>query len=37
MGRSQPEVLEMVTTFLDEGKLVDTCGGGPCQTLPGDG
>lgn len=37
MGRSQPEVLEMVTTFLDEGTLIDTCGGGPCQTLPGNG
>jgi hypothetical protein len=34
MGRSQPEVLTMVTAFLEQGVLVDTCEGGPCQTLP---
>jgi hypothetical protein len=34
LGRIQPdEVLELSTTFLEEGVLVDTCGGGPCQTL----
>ncbi|HEY8524864.1 MAG TPA: hypothetical protein VIL48_07885 [Acidimicrobiales bacterium] len=32
MGRDQPEVLEMTTAFLERGVLVDTCGGGPCQT-----
>jgi hypothetical protein len=37
MGRGQLEVLTVATRFLDEGTLVDTCGGGPCQTLPGDG
>jgi hypothetical protein len=31
-GRTQPDgVLEMSTTFLDEGVLVDTCGGSPCR------
>ncbi len=34
MGRDQFEVLTMVESFLDHGILVDTCGGGPCQTLP---
>jgi hypothetical protein len=34
MGRGQLDVLTVATTFLDEGILVDTCGGGPCQTLP---
>jgi hypothetical protein len=37
MGRGQAEVLNVATTFLDEGTLVDTCGGGPCQTLPAPG
>ena len=34
MGRSQDEVLDMALAFLDTGTLIDTCGGGPCQTLP---
>lgn len=34
MGRAQPEVLTLATEFLERGRLVDTCGGGPCQTLP---
>jgi hypothetical protein len=34
MGRDRIEVLSMVTTFLADGSLIDTCGGGPCQTLP---
>jgi hypothetical protein len=34
MGRDQDEVLEMALTFLETGTLVDTCAGGPCQTLP---
>ncbi|HLM63196.1 MAG TPA: hypothetical protein VK306_02770 [Acidimicrobiales bacterium] len=34
MGRDFPEVLTVGTTFLAEGRLVDTCGGGPCQSLP---
>ena len=33
-GRDQLEVLTLATTFLEQGKLVDTCAGGPCQTLP---
>jgi hypothetical protein len=33
-GRDQLEVLTLATTFLEQGRLVDTCGGGPCQTLP---
>jgi hypothetical protein len=33
MGRGQVDVLTVATSFLDEGTLVDTCGGGPCQTL----
>jgi hypothetical protein len=37
MGRGQVDVLTVATTFLDEGTLVDTCGGAPCQTLPGGG
>jgi hypothetical protein len=33
MGRNPPdEVLELSTTFLEDGVLVDTCGGGPCRT-----
>jgi hypothetical protein len=32
MGRTFPEVLTLATTFLAEGTLVDTCGGGPCQS-----
>ena len=35
MGRGLREVLTVATEFLEEGRLVDTCGGGPCQTLPG--
>jgi hypothetical protein len=27
-------VLTLAATFLEQGRLVDTCGGGPCQTLP---
>jgi hypothetical protein len=34
MGRSQLEVLTLAEAFLERGKLVDTCAGGPCQTLP---
>lgn len=34
MGRSQDEVLDMALAFLEDGTLVDTCAGGPCQTLP---
>lgn len=34
-GRDQADVLEMVRAFLEEGRFVDTCGDGPCQTLPG--
>jgi hypothetical protein len=34
-GRDQDEVLNMARAFLQDGDLVDTCGGGPCQTLPG--
>lgn len=37
MGRGQLDVLTMTWAFLDEGTLVDTCGGGPCQTLPDGG
>ncbi len=33
-GRDQLEVLTVATTFLERGKLVDTCAGGPCRTLP---
>jgi hypothetical protein len=33
-GRDQLEVPTVATTFLEQGLLVDTCGGGPCQTLP---
>jgi hypothetical protein len=33
-GRDQLEVLTLATTFLEQGHLVDTCAGGPCQTLP---
>jgi hypothetical protein len=33
-GRDQLEVLTLAATFLEQGRLVDTCGGGPCQTLP---
>ena len=35
MGRGQVDVLTVATMFLDKGSLTDTCGGGPCQTLPG--
>jgi hypothetical protein len=34
MGRDRPDVLAMSTTFLADGTLVDTCGGGPCHTPP---
>jgi hypothetical protein len=34
MGRSQLEVLTLAQAFLEQGELVDTCAGGPCQTLP---
>ena len=33
-GRDQLEVLTMATAFLEQGVLVDTCSGGPCQTWP---
>ena len=33
-GRDQDEVLNMALAFLDQGTLIDTCAGGPCQTLP---
>ncbi len=33
-GRDQLEVLTVASTFLEQGVLVDTCAGGPCQTLP---
>jgi hypothetical protein len=33
-GRDQLDVLTLAATFLEQGRLVDTCGGGPCQTLP---
>jgi hypothetical protein len=33
VGRNPPpELLELSTTFLDDGVLIDTCGGGPCRT-----
>ena len=35
VGRGQVDVLTVVMTFLDQGTLVDTCGGSPCRTLPG--
>jgi hypothetical protein len=34
MGRDQLEVLTLAQAFLERGELVDTCAGGPCQTLP---
>jgi hypothetical protein len=34
MGRDQLEVLQLAKAFLEQGQLVDTCAGGPCQTLP---
>jgi hypothetical protein len=40
MGRIPPDdVLELSTTFLEEGVLVDTCGGRPCtgQPIPREG
>jgi hypothetical protein len=36
-GRDQAEVLELSRAFLEDGVLVDTCGGGPCQTPPAPG
>jgi hypothetical protein len=32
-GRDRPDVLTLAVSFLDHGTLVDTCGGGPCQTV----
>lgn len=32
MGRDHPAVLELTRAFLEEGLLVDTCGGAPCTT-----
>ncbi|MEJ7583065.1 MAG: hypothetical protein WKF43_03055 [Acidimicrobiales bacterium] len=32
-GRDDPDVLRMTAEFLDHGRLVDVCGGAPCQTL----
>jgi len=34
LGRGQVDILTLATSFLDEGALVDVCGGEPCQTLP---
>jgi hypothetical protein len=34
MGRDQLEVLNLAKAFLERGELIDTCAGGPCQTLP---
>ena len=34
LGRAQPEILNLAWEFLSRGVLVDTCGGGPCQTVP---
>ena len=33
-GRDQVEVLTLATTFLEQGRLVDTCGGGPARPFP---
>jgi hypothetical protein len=33
-GRDQLEVLNLAKAFLERGELIDTCAGGPCQTLP---
>jgi hypothetical protein len=33
-GRDQLEVLNLAQAFLERGELIDTCAGGPCQTLP---
>jgi len=33
-GSGEPRVLVMTSEFLRSGRLVDVCGGGPCQTLP---
>jgi len=33
-GRSDPDVLRMVSTFLTSGQIIDVCHGTPCQTLP---
>ena len=33
LGRGQVDVLTVAWEFLAEGHLVDTCAGGPCQTL----
>jgi hypothetical protein len=32
MGRDQDEVLALALAFLEQGELIDTCAGGPCQT-----
>ena len=34
LGRAQVDILTVAWEFLDRGVLVDTCAGGPCQTLP---
>jgi hypothetical protein len=34
LGRGQLDVLTVAVSFLDQGTLVDTCGGGPCQGVP---
>jgi len=33
-GSREPRVLLMTSEFLRSGRLVDVCGGAPCQTLP---
>lgn len=33
-GRSDPNVLRMVSTFLSTGQIIDVCNGTFCQTLP---
>jgi hypothetical protein len=35
MGRDQDEVLALALAFLEQGELIDTCAGAPCQTPPG--
>ena len=34
LGRDQAEVLAVSTAFLNDGVLIDTCAGAPCQTPP---
>jgi len=31
-GRDEPGVVAMAAAFLNEGRLIDVCGGGPCQS-----